>query len=77
MNTMTVLKNISKVDNTIEAEYYPENMDKKGFMKIDMITGKVIEHISASSISASHVKRELKRLSTLENIPTEKTLIWY
>ena len=77
MNIMTVLKKIKKTNDTIEAEYYPENMDKKGFMKIDCLTGEVIEHISASHISALHVKKELKKLMNGDNVPKEKTLLWY
>lgn len=77
MNIMVVLKNIIKKNDYIQAEYYPENSPKKGFMKIRIPDFTVIEHDNASSISASHVRRELIELSSQKIIPKQKTVLWY
>ncbi len=74
---MVVLKNIQKTGNSISADYYPEGADLKGFMKISVGDGTVLEHRNVSSFSASHVLRELKRLARLEYPPKEKIVLWY
>lgn len=74
---MVILKNIKKTSSTISADYYPEGKEPKGFMEIKMSDATVIKHDNASSFAASHVRRELKRLSQRDVIPTEKTVLWY
>ena len=77
MNIIVILRNIKKTDNSISADYYPEGEKLKGFMKIRIKDGEILEHDNASSFSAAHVLRELKRLAKSENPPKEKTLLWY
>ena len=74
---MVTLKRIKKENDYIEAEYYPENSSKKGYMKIRIADKSVVEHKNASVISAPHVKKTLIRLSSLEHIPEQKTVLWY
>ena len=74
---MVILKNIKKTSSTISADYYPEGKEPKGFMEIKMSDATVIKHDNASSFAASHVRRELKRLSQRDVIPTENTVLWY
>lgn len=74
---MVVLKNIKMNKDTIEAEYYPENTNDKGFMKIRCTDGSIVEHDSAGYVGAPHVKRELIRLSSSKDVPKEKTVMWY
>ena len=62
---MTVLKNIQKTIDSISADYYPEGENPKGFMKIRLSDGEIIEHENVSSLSAPHVLFELRRLSKL------------
>ena len=74
---MVVLKRIKKTDDTISADYYPEGKEPKGFMRIKADDGVVIEHDNASSFAAPHVRMELLRLARKDNLPAEKTVLWY
>lgn len=75
---MVTLKNIKKTETDISADYYPEGSAPKGFMKMRLLDGEVIQHEgSIYSIAPSHVKRELVRLSKMDNPPEEKTVLWY
>ena len=74
---MVILKNIKKTNDSISADYYPEGKEPKGFITIQNPDGTVIEHKNASMFAAPHVKRELKRMTKMDNPPKEKTLIWY
>lgn len=74
---MTVLKNIRKTADSISADYYPEGKDPKGFMKIRLSDGEIMEHENVCSISAPHVLYELRRLAKRDNPPIEKTVLWY
>lgn len=74
---MVVLKNIKKTQHEICAEYYPEGKEPKGFMRMRISDGEVMEHEMSGMMSASHVRRELVRLAGLEKPPKEKTVLWY
>ena len=54
MNIMVILRNIKKTDNSISTDYYPEGEKLKGFMKIRIKDGEILEHDNASSFSAAH-----------------------
>lgn len=79
--TMVILRNIKKIGKTIEAEYFPENQEIKGFLRINTENGDIVEHIGAMGYEhttcPSHVKHELLRLSVHESFPKEKIVIWY
>ena len=74
---MIVLKNIQKTADSISADYYPEGREPKGFMKISLLDGTVMEHKNICSFSAPHVLYELRRLIKRDNLPAEKTVLWY
>lgn len=74
---MVTLKNITKTEDSIFADYYPEGRDIRGFMKIRLADEEIIEHQNVSSFAAAHVRRELIRLAKRENLPKEKILLWY
>ena len=74
---MVILKNIRKTNNTISAEYYPEGKEPKGFMKISLLSKEIEEHTQSGFMAPAHVFRELIRLAKADNIPKEKTLLWY
>lgn len=74
---MVILKKIQKTGNSISADYYPDGEDVKGFMKISIEDGTILEHHNVSSFSASHVLRELKRLARSEHPPKERRVLWY
>lgn len=74
---MVILKNIKRTGSDISADYYPEGKEPKGFMRMRLDDNEVIEHENASSFAAAHVKQELKRLAKAENLPEQKTVLWY
>ncbi len=74
---MVILKNIKKSRNDISADYYPEGKEPRGFMKMSLEDGEIIEHDNTSSFAAPHVKYELRRLAKLSSPPKEKTVLWY
>jgi len=75
---MVILKNIKRTEIDISADYYPEGKEPKGFMKMSLPDGEVIEHVgNVCSMAPAHVRYELARLSKLDNPPKEKTVIWY
>ena len=73
---MVILKNIRKTAKAISADYYIEGREPKGFMKISILDGEILEHKSAG-YGAVHVKYVLRRLAKLENLPEEKMVNWY
>ena len=73
---MVILKNILKTNNDISADYYIEGREPKGFMKVCLADGKVLEHKNAGYGSA-HVRRELRFLAKVNNPPKEKIVLWY
>lgn len=77
MNIMVLLKNIRRENNNISADYYPEGNSPKGFMKLQIATGSILEHDNASGFAAAHVRTELQRLAKAKSIPSEKTVMWY
>lgn len=74
---MVVLKNIKKTRDDISADYYPEGGEPKGFMRMRLSDGEVVEHDRAGMMAPTHVRYELARLSKSENPPEEKTVLWY
>lgn len=75
---MVTLKKIVKKGDEIEADYYSEGEPEKFHMKINYVTGDVLEdNGDRYSMSPSHVKRRLKELSKLETLPKETTVLWY
>ena len=73
---MVILKNIRKTAKAISADYYIEGREPKGFMKISILDGEILEQKSAG-YGAVHVKYEWRRLAKLENLPEEKMVFWY
>ena len=79
---MIVLKNIKKNDHSIEADFYPEGVGSRGFVKISLPDGDFIEKIPSadypgSGSAFSHAQDELLRIAKLDKIPKEKTVLWY
>lgn len=73
---MVILKNIRKTNHAISTDYYIEGCEPKGFMKVRISDGEVLEHKNAGYGSV-HVKYELRRLAQLDHLPEEKTVFWY
>lgn len=75
---MVILKNIIKTETEISADYFPEGKEPKGFMKMGLSDGKIIEHNGMEhSMAPAHVRRELVRLAKMDSPPKEKTVLWY
>ena len=54
-------------------------MDEEGFMKMSIPDKKIIEHKKAVEHSTApvHTMYELRRMADRENLPKEKTVLWY
>lgn len=74
---MVVLRNIKKTANSISADYYPEEADGKGYMKLRLGDLEEIEHEPVGCMAPAHVRHVLELLSEKENVPETYTDIWY
>ncbi len=78
---MVILREITKSNDTIQADYYPEGDSSKGHLTVDISTGEILVHESAigyeNSTVSYHVKKALIRLASLNEIPKQKTVMWY
>ena len=75
---MVELKRIKRTGNEIEADYYSEGEPERFHMKINYVTGDVLEDTGPQcSMSPAHVRRKLKELATLEKLPEETYVLWY
>lgn len=78
---MVVLRNIKRNDNLIEADYFPENDNAKGHISVDTVKNEIIDLIKAKGYEHSsaplHAKNELLKLSAVEKLPQERTVMWY
>lgn len=82
---MLQLINITKTNNTIEADYIPENSDLKARALINLITGEssadVIEEYGSmySRMAINGLKRTLDELKrgTIKIVPEKRTVMWY
>ena len=79
---MVRLKNIMKSSSFIECDIIPEDSSQSGHIVVDFIS----EEIKESSLPdgyewcrnhVTHAKNKLIELSTKENIPDEKLVMWY
>lgn len=78
---MLVLRQITKRDNIISANYYPENEKVSGRIEVDLTTGKIssLEKAKGYEYSSApvHAKRALLQMAELETMPKEETIMWY
>lgn len=78
---MLVLRNIVKTEDTIESEYYPENKNVFGHIKIDINSKRIVSLKKAKGYEYSsgplHAKNELLKMVNLEDMPKERVVIWY
>lgn len=78
---MLQLKNIKKENDIIQANYYPEDSNECGFVKMDCISHEVIERKLTSFDSvieayAFHAEKALKWVADLKPIPKEQLVMW-
>lgn len=79
---MLQLKNIRKNDNTIQADYYPEDREEHGFVIIDCKTGDIINSKTTPSdgelcMYRYHAAYALGRLAKQEMVPDSQRVMWY
>ena len=79
---MLKLKNISKNNNIISADYYPENSSEIGKICIDINSGEIMEkqlttYDEIFPLYFDHAVSYLKNISKLDNYPKEKLVMWY
>lgn len=77
MPIMVTLRNIKRTNDYISADYYPEEADEVGYMRMSLATHKVVEHRRVGCMSPAHVKHALDRISKMETVPDVHTEIWY
>lgn len=76
---MLHLRNIEKNDAQISVNYFPEGSDEKGFVSVDIKTGKVIK-IEATSFDeplGAYAAQALRKMMDSGSLPSEKTVMWY
>ena len=79
---MVRLKNIRKSNTTIFAEYDPEDSGMIGKIKIDAVTGEVLERTLSEydrdfPWHYSHAVSALQEMKDLDEIPSERLVMWY
>lgn len=79
---MLYLKNIRKTDTDIRANYYPENSNEKGFVRVDIKTGYILSYELTSydrpvEMYLNHAIQALRELITSDSVPLEKVVMWY
>lgn len=77
---MVILRNIIMNKEVIECDYYPEGGELYRHMKVDIHSGEIIENTSGERekfMAIPHVRKELFALSSLTELPNERTLFWY
>ena len=82
---MVKLKNITKIDNFISCDYYPEGEIECGFFKIDIKNNfDIVEHVVAPYVKDwifnPYFHRAKNRLIKIVNdnpLPKEQLVMWY
>ncbi len=82
VNIMLKLKNIKLNNNTLSAEYHPENSDDFGIVSIDTRTKEVTKQVLAKHdetfpIYLNHAVDVMKKLCGMTEIPHEKLVMWH
>lgn len=79
---MLKLKNIKRNNDLITANYDPEHTGELGFISLDLKTGDVVES-KASTYDAdfpthlNHAISALRKMISMEELPEERTVMWY
>lgn len=79
---MLKLKNIKRNNGVISADYLPEGSKDSGMISIEEKSGDILESVSSSMDSTfpiylNHAIDALKKLRNKEELPEEKTVMWY
>ncbi len=79
---MLRLKNIKKNNETIQADYYPEDTMECGFVKISSYSHEILESKLTSydgviKAYMSHAVTALERLVDSKSLPEERVVMWY
>ena len=82
---MLKLINIKMTDNVIEADYVPENSDKKAHVSLDTQEGKVMSEIideygkTYSRMAVNGLQRISSELKSkkITDVPKERLVMWY
>ena len=85
MSTMLKLINIIKNKNIIEADYVPEQSDKKAHVSLNMVTNEfnydVIDEYGTmyARMALNGLRRTLEEFNKgkINNIPKERAVMWY
>lgn len=73
---MITLINIKKTSDAISADFYVEKNPQRGFIEMQLDTGRITEFHSVG-YGSIHAKYAIERLAKMDNPPKEKTELWY
>lgn len=78
---MIRLKNIKKNNSLIECDIIPEDSSQSGHIVVDVISEEIKEYSLPEGYKwcknhVTHAKNKLIELSTKDNIPNEKLVMW-
>ena len=80
---MVRLVNIKRTSEFIETEYIPEDSNEKGYVKMRLNDGEVVER-KLTSLDGVYVKpyfvqtrRCLREIKDDENLPEQRLVMWY
>ena len=79
---MVKLKSIKKNNSLIECDIFPGDSLKSGHIVVDIVSAEVQEYSLPEGYEwcinhINHAKNKLIELSTENNIPKEKLVMWY
>ena len=80
MITMVRLVNIKMDGKIAEADFMPENSLEAGHIRVDLVTGNMIECIDAPGYGApyrSYARRGLIRMAKEGDTSSEYVIMWY
>lgn len=78
---MLVLRNITRNNNIIAADYYPENRESSGHIKVSILNKNIVLLEKAKgyeySSAPAHAKKALLDMIDIDELPAEVTVMWY
>lgn len=77
---MLRLKNVRIVEKIAEADFYPEDRDKFGHIKVDLSTNEIISCDDVPGFGASyngHARQRLARMAKEKDHREECLVMWY
>lgn len=79
---MLKLRNLRKSENTIEADFYPEDSKQAGHVVVDLKTEEITDYTAPEGYEkyrwyATHARQTLMELAEQDSLPEEYLVMWY